>query len=271
MAAATVAYTNGLGWFAMSEPLFSIVTVTLNCADDAVRTAQSVLAQDFANYEYIVKDGGSQDDTVERLSALGVTVNVSRDTGIYAAMNQALALCQGRYVYFLNAGDTFYRPDVLSCLAAGMDPRSAIVYGRVALAPINRTTKAPARLSRFYLFRKNLCHQAWLARLDVYRALNGFDLQYRYVADQDFLWRALLWRKLGSQYVDVTLATFVYGGASTKKSARRDVRSERWNLLRRFFSTLEIALYGLTGLYFLNPIKACVWDILNVSAFRRRP
>jgi len=41
----------------VDSPLFSIVTVTLNCAEDAVRTAQSVLAQDFSDYEYIGKDG----------------------------------------------------------------------------------------------------------------------------------------------------------------------------------------------------------------------
>jgi putative colanic acid biosynthesis glycosyltransferase len=250
----------------VEEPLFSIVTVTLNCADDAVRTAQSVLAQDYTNYEYIVKDGGSQDGTVERLSALGVTSTVSRDTGIYSAMNQALALCHGRYVYFLNAGDTLYHPRVLSSLTAEMDLQSAIVYGRIVLAPSNRTTHPPSKLSRYYFFRKNLNHQSWLARLDVYRELGGFDTQYRYVADQDFLWRVLLWHKHTSQYVDLVIATFVYGGASTRKSAKKDVRRERWSLLQRFFTLPEIALYGLAGLYFLNPIKARIRNMLFASA-----
>jgi len=90
------------------------------------------------------------------------------------------------------------------------------------------------------------------------------------VADQDFLWRALLWRKLTSQYVDLIIATFVYGGASTRRSAKKDVRHERWNLLQRFFTIPEIALYGLADLYFLNPIKARIRNIFFASAVHEK-
>jgi len=248
----------------MSPPLFSIVTVTLNCAGAAVRTAQSVLAQDFKDYEYIVKDGGSTDGTVARLRELALDkITVCRDGGIYDAMNQALALCAGEYVYFLNAGDTFYGSHVLSDLADRLDPGAAIVFGNLILAPLGRQSRPPTRLSRYWLFRKNLNHQAWLARLDVYKALGGFTLDYHYVADQDFLWRAILLKKLRAQYVDISLATFVYGGASTRPSVRTQVSRERWRLLHQFYAPWEIALYGVAGLYFLNPLKARIWDILH--------
>jgi glycosyltransferase involved in cell wall biosynthesis len=245
----------------MSAPLFSIVTVTLDCAEAAVRTARSVLNQDFADYEYIVKDGGSQDSTVERLRDLAVLVHSSPDTGIYDAMNQALDLCSGQYVYFLNAGDTLYTQDVLGRLAVLMDPSSAIVYGNLNLSPFGRQSVPPSKLTRYHLFRKNLNHQAWMARLETYRALGGFDLRYRYVSDQDFLWQVVLKHGLPVQYVDVVLATFIYGGTSTCKSARPAVRSERWDLLRRYFSPWEILVFGAVGLYFLNPLKAWVWDL----------
>src|ERR687883_1909022 len=102
----------------MSEPLFSIVTVTLNCAEDAEHTAQSVVAQTFTDYEYIVKDGGSTDGTVERLRAFEKPqIYVSPDQGVYSAMNQALAACSGIYVCFLNAGDLFATPETLTRVA----------------------------------------------------------------------------------------------------------------------------------------------------------
>ena len=90
------------------SPFFSVVTVTLNAAEKAAQTARSVLEQTFGDYEYIVKDGGSTDDTVRKLRELGsFNIQVCRDSGIYNAMNQALRCCSGKYVCFLNAGDVF--------------------------------------------------------------------------------------------------------------------------------------------------------------------
>lgn len=254
----------------MNAPLFSIVTVTLNCADAAVRTAQSVLAQDFKNYEYIVKDGGSQDGTVERLRELGVQVYSSSDSGIYDAMNQALMFCQGEYVYFLNAGDTFHDNQVLSDVASQLDRNAAIIYGDVVCQPWGHRISYPPSLTRYYLFRKNICHQAWLARRDVYLRLGGFivtsplaTLRQPIAADQEFLWRVVLREGLAAQRIRRILADFQYGGYSTQRSMREQNQRERWLLLAAFYSRWELFYFGLRSLYFLNPIKAMIWDLIH--------
>jgi putative colanic acid biosynthesis glycosyltransferase len=249
----------------MSRPLISIVTVTLNCAEDAVRTAQSVLGQTAGDYEYLVKDGGSSDGTPERLRELGVAVESSPDTGIYDAMNQALAHCNGEYVYFLNAGDTFASPTVLAELEAGIDREAAIVYGELMLWPMGKRTKHPRRLTRSYLFRKNMNHQAWLARRDLYLTLGGLGTTYRFCADQELFWRAALERRLPTQHLDIVIANFVYGGVSTRRSSVEQVAAERRALERRFFRPWEIALYGARGLFFLNPLKRRIWYMLYPS------
>ncbi|NJN15527.1 MAG: glycosyltransferase [Oscillochloris sp.] len=240
----------------MTTPLFSVVTVTLNCAEAAVATAQTVLAQTYPHIEYIVKDGGSTDGTPERLRELGVSnVHVSADNGIYSAMNQALAQCSGEYVYFLNAGDTFASPTVLAELAERIDRNAAIVYAELLLQPMQRRTRHPSTLSRYYLFRKNMNHQAWMARREVYHRLGGLNEAYRFCADQELIWQARFRHNLRFQHVDLTLAEFVYGGASTTAQNRARVDRERWRLLFEFFHPVEIVLYGLTSLYFLNPLK----------------
>jgi glycosyltransferase involved in cell wall biosynthesis len=239
----------------MTRPLFSVVTVTLNCAEAAEATARTVLAQSYPGVEYIVKDGGSRDGTPERLRALGCDVTVSPDTGIYDAMNQALARCTGEYVYFLNAGDTFAAPTVLAELAGRIDRGADVVYAELLLLPMGRRTSHPATLSRYYLFRKNMNHQAWMARLERYRAAGGLDTRFTFCADQAFIWRGRFRDRLRFQHVDLTLANFVYGGASTTPRNRRRVDEERWALLREYYHPLEIAAYGAASLYFLNPLK----------------
>ena len=239
-----------------------MVTVTLNCADDAVATAESVLAQDFMNYEYVVKDGGSNDGTVDRLRQLGVTVHVENDSGIYDAMNQAINLCQGEYIYFLNAGDTLYDKSTLTKFSYFMNNKEAIYYGDIFLLPLKKLRRHPSNLSRYYLFRKNLNHQAWMARRDIYSAFHGFDLSYRYASDQDFLRRVLLKAGLSAKHIDMVIANFVYGGKSTCKANREEVTVERRHIIRKFYSLPEIILYGFVGLHFLNPLKSLVWDSL---------
>jgi len=243
----------------MDELLFSVVTVTLNCANDAVHTAQSVLTQDFAGYEYIVKDGGSTDGTVERLRGIGLTVHMENDLSIYDAMNQAIDICKGDYIYFLNAGDTFYDPLTLKNLAILIDSKYDIYYGDILLLPLKKIRCYPNNLSRYYLFRKNLCHQALIVKREVYKELNGFNISYRYAADQEFVWRALFRYNKTIKHLDLIIANFLYGGFSTKKANRKDSVRERRHLVSQFYSPLESIFYGIVGLYFLNPLKAWIW------------
>ena len=91
-----------------TAPLFSVVTVCKDCKDKLLRTARSVHEQKFQNFEYIIKDGGSTDGTVDVFNEIQATKIISEpDSGIFNAMNIALDYCSGEYVIFLNAGDTF--------------------------------------------------------------------------------------------------------------------------------------------------------------------
>jgi len=241
------------------QPKFSIVTITLNCASAALETARSVLAQDFQAYEYIIKDGGSTDGTLESLKALGLNVISSLDKGIYDAMNQALDLCCGEYVYFLNAGDTFSSTKVLSNIASRIEPATEVCYGDVLFLPINKIQAYPKQISRYYLFRKNICHQALIIKRALYLSSGKFDISFHYVADQALLWKTTLGKKRRTQHVPLVIANFQLGGASTRQANENAVASERWKLIKQYFTTWEILMYGLLGLYFLNPLKAWIW------------
>jgi putative colanic acid biosynthesis glycosyltransferase len=187
------------------RPLFSIVTITLNCVADAERTAHSVLAQDFADFEYIVKDGGSTDATPQRMQEIGVQRVVSTpDSGIYDAMNQGIQLSRGTYVVFMNAGDEFAHAGVLTEAAAYLTRQNypGFAYGDIRslvrhpfLQPEQpergRLIRYPNRLGRFWLYRKMICQQAWFVRREIYTN-RPFDQDYRILSDYDYLLNMVL-------------------------------------------------------------------------------
>ena len=98
------------------KPRFSIITITFNAANVIEPTLKSVLSQTYTNYEYLLIDGGSKDDTVAKAKASGIEfahIVSERDNGLYDAMNKGIALATGDYLCFLNAGDAFHEPDTL--------------------------------------------------------------------------------------------------------------------------------------------------------------
>ena len=126
----------------------SIISITYNNAEGLRRTIQSVQAQTFCDFEHIIVDGGSTDDSVDiirqyadneaiRLEGYKATRQENskadnlassphhlitsspiiwiseKDRGVYDAQNKGIRLAHGEYCYFLNAGDTFCADDIL--------------------------------------------------------------------------------------------------------------------------------------------------------------
>ena len=101
-----------------SGPKISIVTPTFNGMATLRETIESVLQQDYTNWEHIVIDGGSTDGTVDLLRSYPHLQWVSeKDPGHYHAMNKGIERASGDIVAILN-GDDYYRPDALSKVAS---------------------------------------------------------------------------------------------------------------------------------------------------------
>jgi putative colanic acid biosynthesis glycosyltransferase len=248
----------------VNQPLFSVITVTLNCADDAVATAQNVLSQDGATVEYLVKDGCSTDGTAERLTELGVRVIVAPDTGIYDAMNQGVAHASGRYICFLNAGDRFAGPNVLRDVATAIERYNEpdFLYGDVR-SLVNhpylgagsngsgRLIRYPDRLNRFWLYRKMICQQVWFVRREIYLE-QPFATDYRILADYAYLLDMVLRRRVRYQHLAQEVAIFDGGGISSRPSPRRE--AERARALATVYAPWELRLYAsiFGGMRWLN-------------------
>jgi glycosyltransferase involved in cell wall biosynthesis len=100
-----------------NEPLVSVITIVYNGVNDIGHTIESVLNQDYENFEFIVIDGGSNDGTQKVIQKYKdqITYYVSeKDKGIYDAMNKGILVSKGTWVNFMNAGDKFCNNSVLS-------------------------------------------------------------------------------------------------------------------------------------------------------------
>ncbi len=225
----------------MMNPLFSIITVCRNAADNVKTTVASVDAQTCRLYEHIIVDGASTDGTVEWLtdhpSPLRHIIS-EPDKGIYDAMNKGLALAAGDYVVFLNAGDAFHSPDTLQLYAdAIMDnDYPGIVYGQTEVVDADgrrlgpRHLKAPEQLTlRSFADGMVVCHQAFVV---LRRITSGYDTRWHYSADYEWCIRCLQHSRRNICLPAVTV-DYLHEGATTRH--RRKSLVERFRIMCYYY------------------------------------
>ena len=181
-----------------NEPLFSIITITYNASKELPATMCSVAEQTFRDFEHLIIDGASKDDTVgiaEKMATPNLLIYSEPDKGLYDAMNKGLRKAKGKYLIFLNAGDAFHDKNVLMLMSQVVSDDTDIIYGDTNLVDANREFVAKRHLSvpeklTFNSFRKGMlvCHQAFVVRREL---APEYDLKYRFSADYEWCLRCL--------------------------------------------------------------------------------
>ncbi len=236
-------------------PLISVITITYNAESTLPPTLRSVEAQTFQDFEYLVIDGASKDATVALArSCPKAQVFSEPDRGLYDAMNKGLHRASGRYVLFLNAGDSLPDSSTLQTYAdaiAAAPSEPGIVYGQTRLVDAERRyvgerhLLAPERLTfRSFLNGMEVCHQAMLVRRDL---APDYDLQYRFSADYDWACKVLRRSPL-NVYIPGYVADYLSEGMTTAN--RRASLLERLHIMRSHYGllpTLRTHLRKLLG------------------------
>lgn len=179
----------------MKRNRFTIITVCYNAQNCIGETIKSVLNQSYKEFEYIIQDGNSDDNTFRIVTDLTqsdkrVIIVQEKDEGIYDAMNRALASAQGEYVLFMNAGDTFADKDVLrnadNCISKH---HADIFYGDIIEVTDGRdrirTYKQRNSRLWYYSLGACLCHQAMFCNRNLFEE-RLFDLKYKVCADREW-------------------------------------------------------------------------------------
>ena len=234
------------------QPKFSIITITFNAAPVIGPTLQSVLAQSYKNYEYILVDGASKDNTVAVAKASGINfahIVSEPDKGLYDAMNKGMRLAKGDYLCFLNAGDAFHSPDTLEKIVAAIaheEHLPDVLYGETA--EVNdgrqfvrmRRLQAPTRLT-WKSFKQGMlvCHQAFYARRDI---APEYNLEYRLSADVDWCIKVMK-RAKKMVNVELTVVDYLQNGLSLQN--HRASLIERFKVMCSHYGVLSTVVHHL--------------------------
>jgi glycosyltransferase involved in cell wall biosynthesis len=247
-----------------TSPEFSIITVCLNEGPTIRRTCVSICSQTFSDFEWIVIDGGSADETLDVLENFRdrITRLVSEpDDGIYDAMNKGARLAAGKYLVFLNAGDLFFDDEVLQTVAKA--PDADLVFGDVVFCCENggqRRQNFPDRLNKYFMLKNMLAHQASFFDRAVFLQYGGYDPSFRIAGDYDLFVRLLCVHRASVFHIPHPLAIFYKDGISSDRSFRMLRKTENHRIRKEYFPWF---VYGLKGLrmearLLIRKLRPCV-------------
>lgn len=195
--------------------MFSIIVPTLNVAPTLTACLESVVQQTCGDFELILVDGGSTDDTLEIAkscasdSDIRLLIHSAPDQGTYDAMNRGVSMANGSWLLFLGADDTVYEADTLARVAAFIREHepSDLVYGDVLLRSTSVRHAGAFDLDRL-LYDTNICHQSIFYRRELFAGIGPYNLRYPVCADWDFNIRCFSNPALITRYMDIVVARY---------------------------------------------------------------
>jgi len=248
----------------------SIITATYNSATTVKDTFESVLKQTYDNFEYIVVDGLSKDNTVDVIKEYEPKFNgrmkwvSEKDKGLYDAMNKGIAMATGDVIGILNSDDFYTSTDILQLVAESMqNGETDAVYGDIHFVNDDNLDKC-VRYYSSHIFSRRLmrfgfmpAHPSFYCKRDVYTRYGAFNTKYKIGADFESLLRYIFVNRIKTKYIKRDFVTMRTGGASTNGIG------SRWQIMQDHLKALkDNGIYSNTLLLCLRyPYK--VYELLT--------
>ncbi len=207
----------------------SIITVTYNSAATVRDTMESVLKQTYTDYEYLVIDGGSQDETVDIIKKMeprfeGKMHWISeKDQGMYDAINKGIRMATGDVVGIINSDDFYHRTDIFSIINQNFEENQEVqaIYGDVRFVNPDNLEKTVRYYSskhwKPWQFRFGFmpAHPTFFTYKDNFEKYGYYQTDYHIAADYELLIRHLYTNTVPAKYVPVDFMKMRTGGRSS--------------------------------------------------------
>ena len=180
-------------------PLISIITIVYNNSLHIQKTLNSIFNQKYKNFELIVIDGGSTDNTLNIIKQNNDKIDFwisEKDKGIYDAFNKGMTHCEGDYIGFVNSDDILL-PNALKILSRYIIkfPDIDFFFGTVKKHWGTLHGYKPWKI--FFTWGFYSSHSTgFFIKLKSAKKVGFYNLKYKYSSDYDFFYRMIVKKKL---------------------------------------------------------------------------
>ena len=235
-----------------------------NSADTLGDTLDSILRQTYQNYEVVLCDGASQDNTMKVVESykerFGARLNAfsEKDKGIYDAMNKGIERATGDIVGILNSDDFYTSDDVLERIVATFKsiPLLEAVYGDVHYVKPKDLNRPVRYYSSRYFRPRNMrmgfmpAHPSFYCLKELYSTYGKYRLDYKVAADFDQLFRLLYIHRIRARYIDMDFVTMRTGGASNSGlRSHLQIIQDHAKAMRSYGTRVSYLLFSFRYLY----------------------
>lgn len=223
--------------------ILSIVTINRNNSAGLRETMESVLAQTFTDFEYIVVDGASTDDSVNVIRSFDDGNRIrwvsEPDKGIYNAMNKGIRMATGEYVQILNSGDRLASPTVVAQMAEALKVSGypTIIYGNmIKVWPNGRRFRDVSYqgkpLTLHFFYKGTLNHNAAYIKRTLFEQYGCYDEEMRICSDWKWFFQAIILGTEKPVYHNIDMTFYDMTGLSEQGGESKVIiRKERRGFL----------------------------------------
>lgn len=247
----------------------TIVTVCYNAENIIAKTMRSVLEQAYSSIEYLVIDGKSKDRTLREIenckikylhNTIDLKIISEEDNGIYDAMNKGIDRATGKWLLFMNAGDSFYDMDVISRVFENHTYKGIdAVFGDTVRIYGNKHILVKGHELETIKdgFPLPFCHQSIFVRTEILKKMK-FDLQYKQAADYKFFCLFYLDNKIAT-YCPIVISNYLMGGISERNtvrhleekiSIREELGLEKFNFIKKKYLVYRLSIRQIIKKFF---------------------
>lgn len=235
-------------------PFFTIITCTRNSSKFIRNCVNSVKSQTFKDFEHIIVDGESTDNTGAILKQYGYKYISLPARGIANAMNAGIRAAHGKYIYFLNSDDSLYNPGVLQGVHDYLINNSELdwVFGNIhetdgiktiGFPPIRKIFQGKhPNILKFYNY---IPHQATFVKRSVFKKYGMFNEELKSMMDPEYWLRISGSTKWG--YMPIVVANYLIRADSQSENLDNvgSNTAEYERVQSKYLSALEILIAKL--------------------------